>query len=100
MSENQTKSGVICIIENEIGKVRISKSRSPFHQIQTVQSEGGFKTENIFVSEKVSDYCEAELDLHNQFRECRYIGDWFDIDFNEAVEACKKITAIPSLGPT
>ncbi|MDM8551805.1 GIY-YIG nuclease family protein [Desulfobacterales bacterium HSG2] len=83
--------GFIYVIRNESGKVKIGKSRNPLQRARSLQMQGGFKTSEIFISNEIADYDKAEVVLHERLRDYKYIGEWFDIGFEEAVKAYYKI---------
>jgi len=85
------ETGFIYIIENRDKKVKIGKSKRPRQRTQVIQFQGGFKAVNIFISAKMTDYDAVENRLHHHFRKYQYIGEWFDISFNEAVDAYHEI---------
>lgn len=84
-------TGFVYIIENGNRKVKIGKSRKPLQRIRTAQTQGGFRAENIFISDRIADYENIETELHRRFREHRFIGEWFAIEFEEAVRAYHKV---------
>jgi len=96
MNEKQTVPGFVYVVGNDSGKVRIGKSAEPVRRIRAIQTEGGFGNDRVFISDEVSDCDAAEARLHILFYKDRFVGDWFHIDFDEAVRACREITGSPA----
>jgi hypothetical protein len=91
ITSTPVRYGFVYIIQNQSGKVKIGRTTNPSERVRTVQTQGGFKTDTIFVSEKLTDFEAAEIMLHNHFKKHHFIGEWFDISFEEAVEAYRQI---------
>ena len=55
---------------------------------------------NKFVSEKLLNYMEIEKLMHNNFKDFRVRGEWFNVDFNIVVETFASVmpkTQVPMM---
>lgn len=82
---------VIYVIENENGRIKIGVASNPNIRKSTIQNIGGYKVVKMFCTPSCSNPYEVEKTLHNLFISQRKCGEWFDVDFNTAVEAAKKV---------
>lgn len=83
---DEENSGNIYIIQKKNKLVKIGISKNPKQRISAIETHNGEKSINIFISEKLKNYMEIEKLMHTYFKEFRVLGEWFNIDFDEAVE--------------
>lgn len=76
--------GVVYIIENDLGKIKIGRSVKPLKRIKAIRSQSGNKIKRICLSNPCSNYGNIEKELHEEFQSDRHIGEWFDINFEIA----------------
>ena len=67
--------------------VKIGKSIYPYSRMASLKSELRRDILRSFVSPDCSNYSEIEKIMHGVFSNCRVEGEWFDIEFGEAVKA-------------
>ncbi|MGL5934159.1 MAG: GIY-YIG nuclease family protein [Cetobacterium sp.] len=82
----RVKNNVYCI-ENSFGYVKIGKSRNLERRYKSISSTGGVKLNKKFSVESCGS---LEREAHEHFKDKKYVGEWFDIDFEEAVEFLTK----------
>lgn len=75
----------VYVIESSDKRVKIGISKDPKKRIRSLSTSGGFDVVNSFISSKTILARECEIASHNNFSAFRVGGEWFDIDFNEAV---------------
>ena len=87
----RTRIGYLYAIEGSEG-VKIGCSIHPEKRVKQLMSISG-SSGRTYISRKVVDMFSYEKSLHNNFAEQRLVGEWFNIDFQVAVNA---VTAICS----
>ncbi|QNC78768.1 GIY-YIG nuclease family protein [Klebsiella quasipneumoniae] len=76
--------GYVYAIQN--GKiVKVGRSFRPEQRLKTIQTQGGFIAQNIFISRASSLYSRVEIACHEKLNRCRVFGEWFETSFDEAV---------------
>ena len=83
-------NGHIYIIEFEHG-IKIGRARNPEKRINAIRTQSGRKYLNLFISPNISNYYKVETILHKIFKDKRGIGEYFNIEFNEAVTEYTKL---------
>lgn len=81
----------IYIFLSENGNVKIGVSKNVTKRIKTIEGASGYKICDFFITEKCSNAYEIENELHKHFSRNRLYGEWFNVDFREAVKATKEI---------
>jgi len=84
------KGGYVYILKTE-SSVKIGVSKNTDRRIFEIEHTSGKKILDTFISEPCLNYHRIEADLHSKFKEKRILGEWFDIEFDDAVEELKKI---------
>jgi len=92
-SENKDKAvfGYVYIAGAE-GKLKIGKSRNPKKRIRGIENAAGLNFDLTFISDKIENYSQIEKEMHIAFKDERIKGEWFSIDFNDAVKKLKELT--------
>lgn len=80
----------IYIFNAENGECKIGVSKNVEVRKRTIELQGGKKITNVFYTPQCSNGFEIEALLHKYYKDKRMFGEWFDIDFNEAVCTLKK----------
>lgn len=83
----------IYVIERPDGLVKIGRSVSPSPRIHKLAMQGGFELSRAWMSLPGLFSGDAELYAHQELAHRRVVGEWFDIDFDEAVECVEKHSA-------
>jgi len=82
----------VYIIERSSDKlVKIGKSDKPNKRIKMLEMQGGFKISRKWVSPSTEISFKAESAAHAQFHNQRFIGEWFTVDFDDAVLSVSNI---------
>jgi len=79
-------SGYLYIIQKKNKLVKIGISKNPEKRINAIETHNGEQSVKKFVSKKLLNYMEVEKKMHNYFKDFRVRGEWFNVDFDLAVE--------------
>ncbi|HDL6896997.1 MULTISPECIES: GIY-YIG nuclease family protein [Yersinia] len=85
--------GNVYAVQNE-DLVKIGRSFRPSQRIKALQTQGGFISGNIFISEASYLYSKVELQCHAKLSKLRVVGEWFRIDFADAVKCINDVMAM------
>ncbi len=85
----RTRIGYLYAIEGSEG-VKIGCSIHPEKRVRQLMLISG-STGRKYISRKVVDMFSYEKSLHNNFMEFKLVGEWFNIDFQVAVNAVIEI---------
>ena len=77
----------IYVIERPDGLVKIGRSINRPQRIRSRETQGGFTTERVWISFPGSFEAITENRAHKAMKPNRQIGEWFDVDFDDAVTA-------------
>lgn len=80
-----TRKGNIYILEKGNGLIKIGASTRPHKRLKELSRIGGFEPKRKFISEDMSNYFAVENELHKIYSDKRAVGEWFEIDFDDAV---------------
>ncbi|MEE9374516.1 MAG: GIY-YIG nuclease family protein [Saprospiraceae bacterium] len=89
----ETNKTCIYVIKNENNLVKIGFSSQPKKRLKTLESQGGYKIIDSYISDYCFEYMSIEKAMHNLFKSGRTIGEWFEIDFDDAVKELKRMIA-------
>jgi len=78
-------SGYVYVVETESGKVKIGVSKNPKKRISALQTSTFERLKNVHISNKCFNFMEIEENLHYIFKNERLNGEWFDLQFEDAV---------------
>jgi hypothetical protein len=74
--------GYVYAIERPDGVVKIGKTTNPEGRLKTIEMQAGFLRSRSIVSDRINYHDIAEMVLHAEFIEHRFIGEWFETDYN------------------
>lgn len=77
----------VYVIQNEIGLVKIGFANKPNNRIDSIAANSGLKIIRRHVSPPCFNFADIEKQLHQHFSYARKHGEWFDILFDQAVDA-------------
>lgn len=77
----------VYVIQNEIGLVKIGFANKPDKRIDSIAANSGLKITARHVSPPCFNFTDVEKQLHQHFSHARKHGEWFDIPFDNAVDA-------------
>lgn len=83
-------NGYTYVLKNEIGNVKIGKTKYPENRIRTIETQSGLKIIEHYISPLCSNYGKIERLMHKKFQENRLLGEWFNIDYTLAVQEMQK----------
>jgi hypothetical protein len=75
----------VYVIERPDGQVKIGKSGNPTKRIRALESQGGFRSNRAWVSIPGALANTTELRVHHALNHRRKVGEWFAVDFEQAV---------------
>lgn len=84
--KGNTMKGYVYAIQNG-DIVKTGRSLHPEKRLKTIQTQGGFTTQTIFISRASSLYSKVEARCHEKLKSNRLFGEWFGVSFSDAV-AC------------
>lgn len=87
-------NGQLYIIKSEEGPVKIGISIHAKRRIVQLSSTSGRAFIRTFISPDLPMVENLERALHQRFSDGRGLGEWFDIDFDEAVKAARLMGAM------
>ena len=79
-------AGYVYVIESENHKVKIGKSINPEKRIINIKRTSGCEIVRTYVTPELHQYSALEAFLHSHFSKYRYIGEWFNIDYDLVTE--------------
>lgn len=77
----------VYVIQNELGLVKIGFANKPDKRIDSIAANSGLKIVNRHVSPPCFNFTDIEKQLHQYFSHARKHGEWFDLPFENAVDA-------------
>lgn len=86
----------VYVIQNELGLIKIGFAHNINSRIESIANNSGLKIVTRHVSPPCFNYADVEKQLHQQFSYARKHGEWFDMSFDEAVNALKSHFPYPS----
>ncbi len=75
----------VYVIERPDGQVKIGKTNSPTKRIRALESQGGFRSQRAWVSIPGALANTTELRVHHALNHSRKVGEWFAVDFDQAI---------------
>lgn len=83
----------IYVLLSKNKNVKIGVSKNIIKRISAIEGASGYKIVDYFITEKCSNSYEIEHMAHQYFRDNRLFGEWFKVDFNNAVSVVKELYA-------
>jgi hypothetical protein len=87
----------VYVIERPDGLVKIGKSGNPSKRIRDLENQGGFRSKRAWMSLPGTLDAKTELRAHHSLSHNRTVGEWFSIDFDNAVSAVLSNGDTPSM---
>ena len=87
---NDKNKGFAYILESG-DFVKIGHTKNLQQRLHVVLRTSGRPITRVAVSPSCNNYCQIETQLHKQFSNARYIGEWFVVKFDEVVSALDKL---------
>ena len=81
----------IYIFKAETGECKIGVSNNVDKRRSAIEMQGGKPIIDVFYTSKCFNSYEIENIMHRHFADNRLIGEWFDIDFDNAVSVLKEV---------
>lgn len=82
------------LMKNEIGLYKIGISSDPLRRLKAVANSSGISVELISEWKTGRNAKFVESELHEQFKQHRKMGEWFDFDIDELIIQCEKAALI------
>lgn len=80
----------IYIFKSETGECKIGVSNNVNKRLSAIKMQGGKNIIEVFYTPKCFNAYKIENNMHKYFADKRLIGEWFDIDFNNATSILKE----------
>lgn len=80
----------VYVVQNG-NKVKIGRASNPHRRIRAIQTQGGFNAERTYHTDLYPFGGKAERQCHKRLKEFRCVGEWFEMDFDEAVLVVDKV---------
>lgn len=96
ISENK-EGGFVYIFEAHFGRVKIGSTKNVKRRITVIEALSGGVRRNLCLSAACSNYRRIENALHKLFDANRTHSEWFNVSFNEVVNALKQQKLEPVL---
>lgn len=85
-------TGHVYVIQGDDGgPVKIGISSDPRKRLSAIQAASGRLLSRVWVSAEVLNPRSIEASMHGRFRASRSAGEWFDVEFDEAVRAASEM---------
>lgn len=78
-------NGYVYVAQAYPGKVKIGQTINPLVRIRCLETQSGHLFEKVALSPVCSNYRQVEKILHAAFNDDRRHGEWFSVEFDEAV---------------
>lgn len=85
------------VMKNENGLIKIGISKDIDVRQKTLEHAGGYEIVEVFYIKPIRKANIVENELHDYFRKNRKLGEWFYIDYDEAVKKTKEFAKIESV---
>lgn len=92
--ENGPELKAVYIAEFEDGTVKIGVSKNPEARINTLSNQKGCHVKRYAISEMTTNAFQVEHKLHEQFKLSRIKGEYFNLDYLDAVKEAKQQIAM------
>ena len=79
------------ILQSEDGPVKIGITGDPHKRIGAIRTASGREFCRVYVSPAIEAAAAIEVRLFQRFRDRRLPGEWFSIEFREALDAADEI---------
>lgn len=76
----------IYVVENQYGFVKIGVSSNAKARIKVLSKQGGFEVSNLYSTQPCSNGYKIENRIHKFLKARRINGEWFEINFEEAIK--------------
>lgn len=80
----------IYIFKSETGECKIGVSNNVNKRRSTIEMQGGKRIVDVFYTTKCFNAYEIESALHRYYADKRLVGEWFDVNYNEAISILEK----------
>lgn len=80
-----TNGGYVYVLLANDNTVKMGVTTNPYKRISQIETASGKEIIDWYVSEPCVNYIDIEKKLHNYFAKTRLKGEWFDVQYNDAV---------------
>lgn len=92
-TQREHAQSVYVILNEETKRVKIGIAYCVKIRFSSLVSASGCKLRLMYYTERIIDACDIEKKAHEKFNEDRYIGEWFNIEWEDAVNCIKNLLA-------
>ena len=89
-SLKKTNGGYVYVLLADDNTVKIGITINPFRRVSQIEAASGKEIIDWTISKPCSNCFEIEKELHNHFSKSRLKGEWFNIEYSEAVKELNK----------
>lgn len=97
MEQVNKNQGKVYVLMNENSLVKIGTSANPNERKSRIETMSGYEVVNIYQSELCWNPYRIEAAAHKYFSNHRKQGEWFSVDFNDAVDIVKQLYEISAI---
>lgn len=90
-TQREHAQSVYVILNEETKRVKIGIAYCVKIRFSSLVSASGCKLRLMYYTERIIDTCDIEKKAHERFNEYRYIGEWFNIKWEDAVDYIKTL---------
>ena len=81
----------IYVIENQDGNIKIGVSRDVDSRVKAIKNQTGYMILNVFSTDECFNPFELERMIHEEFKDKKIFGEWFNSDFETGKSVVIKI---------
>lgn len=90
-----SKSGYVYVVQgDDDGPVKIGISDDPKRRFRQIQNSSGRSLVRTWVSHLIAYPRSMEAQLHRKFSEHRLPGEWFNVEFDQAVHEARMLSLV------
>lgn len=87
----KTQKQCVYVIKNvENNRIKIGIAINPAERLNQIKLAAGCELELLFCSCFYANAQILESKIHEHLRDCRYLGEWFNIEENEAIKSTQR----------
>lgn len=83
---NRRNKHIYVIRNKENGRVKIGITEDIKIRLSSLQNQCGCYLELLYLSPETIEAEQIEKELHQYFAEYRYLGEWFNVDYNSVLD--------------
>lgn len=89
--ENDNKKGYIYVLEDELHRIKIGKTRHPEKRFSDISHAAGLNINMTWLSKETYHYSEIEQAALRHFRNVNIKAEWFKCTYESAVNVIESL---------